>query len=56
MLDFHVYNQHINKKHGSTQNLLIANAFLEILKTLRALIFACSGKIRKISENECSRK
>ena len=38
------------------QNFRIANAFLEILKILRAFMFACSGKIYKISENESSRK
>ena len=56
MLDFHVYNKPINKKalHKSTQNFRIANDFLEILKILRAFMFTCSGKIREISENECS--
>ena len=58
MLDFHVYNKPINKKalHKSTQNFRIANDFLEILKILRAFMFTCSGKIREISENECSGK
>ena len=36
--------------------ILHANAFLGILKFLRAFMFKCSGKIREISENECSRK
>ena len=34
------------------QNFHIANAFLELLKILRAFMIVCSGKIHKISENE----
>ena len=34
----------------------MAYAFLEILKILRAFMFACLVKIREISENDCSRK